>query len=328
MPCRRSIGVDVGGTKTAVLLSARPPGSLGRIEFATLPEQGPERALDLIVQSARRLMAEHGFGEQSIAAIGVSCGSPLVRVQGIIQAPPNLSSWVDVPIKRRFEETFHTVCRVENDANAGAVAEHRFGAGMGTEHMVFLTLGTGLGAGIIAAGSLYLGANGDAGEIGHVRLSPTGPVGYHKAGSIEGWSSGGGIAQLAVRMLAQAEKRGRSSSLHAQMANGGLTARDVGQAAQAGDAVALSILRTSGTRLGQALAMLIDVLNPQRIVLGGLAWRMGENLLAPMRRTMAREALPQTLRACEIVPAALGEKIGDVSALCVAMGLEGRIFPS
>ena len=210
------IGVDVGGTKTAVVLSARPPDSLGRIEFATLPEQGPERALDLIVQSARSLLAEHGFGEESIAAIGVSCGSPLDRVQGIIHAPPNLSTWVDVPIRRLLEETFHTTCRVENDANAGAVAEHRFGAGMGTEHMVFLTLGTGLGAGIIAAGSLYLGANGDAGEIGHVRLSPTGPVGYHKAGSIEGWASGGGIAQLAVRMLAQAERRGRSSVLHAQ----------------------------------------------------------------------------------------------------------------
>jgi glucokinase len=169
-----------------------------------------------------------------------------------------------------------------------------------------------------------LGANGDAGEIGHVRLSPTGPVGYHKAGSIEGWASGGGIAQLAVRMLAQAEKRGRRSVLHAQMAEGGLTARDVGRAAQVGDAVALSILRSSGTRLGQALAMLIDVLNPQRIVLGGLAWRMGETLLAPMRRTIEREALPQSLRACEIVPAALGEQIGDVAALCVAMGLEGK----
>ncbi len=185
------------------------------------------------------------------------------------------------------------------------------------EHMIFLTLGTGLGAGIIAAGSLYLGANGDAGEIGHVRLSPTGPVGYHKAGSIEGWASGGGIAQLAVRMVAQAERRGRSSVLQAQLASsGGLTARDVGMAAQAGDAVALSILRSSGARLGQALAMLIDVLNPQRIVLGGLAWRMGEHLLAPMRRVIEREALPQTLRACEIVPAALGEQIGDVSA-CV-----------
>ena len=199
------------------------------------------------------------------------------------------------------------------------------GAGQGTDHMVFLTLGTGLGAGIIAAGSLYLGAKGDAGEIGHVRLSPTGPVGYHKAGSIEGWASGGGIAQLAVRMLGQAERRGRSSVLQAQHAGGGvLTARDVGLAAQAGDAVALSILRSAGARLGQAIAMLIDVLNPQRIVLGGLAMRLGESLLAPMRRVIEREALPQSLRACEIVSAALGEQIGDVAALCVAMGLEGK----
>lgn len=190
--------------------------------------------------------------------------------------------------------------------------------------MVFLTLGTGLGAGIIAAGSLYLGANGNAGEIGHVRLSPTGPIGYHKAGSIEGWSSGGGIAQLAVSMVAQAERRGRSSILHARAMHGGLTARDVGHAAESGDAVALSILRRSGERLGQALAMLIDVLNPQRIVLGGLAWRLGETLLAPMRKVIKREALPQTYRACEIVPAALGEKIGDVAALCVAIGLEGK----
>jgi glucokinase len=184
--------------------------------------------------------------------------------------------------------------------------------------MVFLTLGTGLGAGIIANGGLYLGAGGDAGEIGHVRLSPTGPVGYHKAGSIEGWSSGGGIAQLAAQMLARPR---RSSSLQAVE---NVTARDVGLAAQAGDAVARSILRRSGERLGQTLAMLLDVLNPQRIVLGGLAWRMGEPFMAPMRRVMEREALPQTLRACEVVPAALGEKIGDVAALCVAMGLEGK----
>jgi glucokinase len=318
------IGVDVGGTKTAVVVSSHPPETLGRIEFATLPEQGPERALRLIVESARSLLAEHGLA--AIAGIGVSCGSPLDRVRGIIQAPPNLPTWVDVPIRKLLEEEFHAPCRVENDANAGAVAEHRFGAGVGTEHMVFLTLGTGLGAGIIAAGALYLGANGDAGEIGHVRLSPTGPIGYHKAGSIEGWASGGGIAQVAVRMVEQAGRRGRSSLLQAQLANhGGLTARDVGVAAQAGDAVALSILRRAGERLGQALAMLIDVLNPQRIVLGGLAWRMGDALLAPMHKVIAREALPQTLRACEIVPAALGEKIGDVSALCVAMGLEGRI---
>jgi glucokinase len=312
------LGVDVGGTKTAVILSAHPPEALARIEFATLPDQGPERALQLIVESGRSLLAQHSVGVQ---AVGVSCGSPLDRVRGIIQAPPNLATWVDVPIRSLLEEAFDAPCQVENDANAGAVAEHRFGAGVGADHMVFLTLGTGLGAGIIANGSLYLGAQGDAGEIGHVRLSPTGPVGYHKAGSIEGWSSGGGIAQLAARVLA---RPGRSSRLHAVE---NVTARDVGIAAQAGDAVARSILRRSGERLGQTLAMLIDVLNPQRIVLGGLAWRMGEPFMAPMRRVMEREALPQTLRACEVVPAALGEKIGDVAAMCVAMGLEGKRAP-
>jgi glucokinase len=309
------LGVDVGGTKTAVILSARPPEALGRIEFATSPEMGPARALRLIVESGRSLLEQHGLGVQ---AVGVSCGSPLDRVKGIIQAPPNLSTWVDVDIRSLLEEAFDAPCQVENDANAGAVAEHRFGAGVGADHMVFLTLGTGLGAGIIANGSLYLGAQGDAGEIGHVRLSPTGPVGYHKAGSIEGWSSGGGIAQLAAQVLA---RPGRRSALHAVE---NVTARDVGLAAQAGDAVARSILRRSGGRLGQTLAMLMDVLNPQRIVLGGLAWRMGEPFMAPMRRVMEREALPQTLRACEVVPAALGEKIGDVAAMCVAMGLEGR----
>src|SRR5271163_1841665 len=111
------VGIDVGGTKTAVVLSARPPESLGRIEFATLPEQGPERALGLIVQSVRGLLAEHGFGEESIAAIGVSCGSPLDRVKGIVQAAPNLSTWVDVRIARLLAESFHTTCRLENDAN-------------------------------------------------------------------------------------------------------------------------------------------------------------------------------------------------------------------
>ncbi len=312
------VGVDVGGTKTAVVIAEQPPTPLGRVVFATEPSAGPQPALDRIIAAIHELLRQRDARPEDIAAIGVSCGSPLDRVRGIVQAPPNLTTWIDVPIVRVLGEAFAVPCRLENDANAGAVAEHRYGAGVGADHMLFLTLGTGLGAGIIAAGHLYLGAGGDAGEIGHVRLSPTGPVGYHKAGSIEGWSSGGGIALLGVSMLAQARRRGQASTLPAE----GLTARAIGEAAAAGDAVALSILRASGHRLGQALAMLVDVLNPQRIVLGGLAWRMGEPLMAPMRHTLEREALPQTLRACEIVPAALGESIGDIAALCVAVGLE------
>ena len=141
------IGVDVGGTKTAVVVASHPPETLGRIEFATLPEQGPERALELIIQSARSLLGEH-----EVAGVGVSCGSPLDRVRGVIQAPPNLPTWVDVPIREILEKEFQVECRVENDANAGAVAEHRYGAGVGAEHMLFLPWGRGWVLGLLPRG--------------------------------------------------------------------------------------------------------------------------------------------------------------------------------
>ena len=313
------LGVDVGGTKTAVVLSAEPPRLLGRVQFATEPDRGPQPALDRILEAGHKLLAESGESRASLTGVGVSCGSPLDRLRGIVQAPPNLATWVDVPITRILGDAFGALCRLENDANAGAVAEHRYGAGVGADHMLFLTLGTGLGAGIIANGRLYLGAGGDAGEIGHVRLSRRGPIGYGKQGSVEGWSSGGGIAQIATAMVAEAGKRGQPTTLFQAKP---LTARDVGEAAHQGDAVARAILRHAGLRLGQTLAMLVDIFNPQRIVLGGLAWRLGEPFMAPMRRELKREALPQTLRACTIVPATLGESIGDAAALCVAQGLE------
>ncbi len=318
------IGVDLGGTKTAVILSEAPPDRLGRMEFATLPEHGPQPALDKMLDCIRRLLAQHDCRTRNVIAIGVSCGSPLDRVRGVIQAPPNMASWVDVPIRQILEDAFQAPCRVENDANAGAVAEHRYGAGKGIRHMVFLTLGTGLGAGIIIDERIYHGARDSAGEIGHVRLTQSGPVGYNKAGSVEGWSSGGGMARLGEHMLIEAERRGQSSILRQRITNGELlTARDIAEAARAGDHVASRILAVSGRRLGQAIAILIDVLNPERIVLGGLAARIGDPLLSPMRKVIEREALPQAAKDCEIVPAALGEQIGDVAALCVAMGLVG-----
>jgi glucokinase len=317
------IGVDLGGTKTAIVASKAPPAVLGRAEFPTAPEQGPEPALRRMLDAIDCLLVEHCGSDCTIGGIGVSCGSPLDRKRGIIQSPPNMATWIDVPIRQILEDRFDVPCRVENDANAGAVAEHRYGAGRGVEHMVFLTLGTGLGAGIIIHGRVYHGAEDSAGEIGHVRLTSTGPVGYNKAGSVEGWASGGGMARLATRMLEAAESRGRSSALSMRKEAGILTAKDIAEAAQAGDRVALRVVSTSGRRLGQTIAILIDLLNPQRIVLGGLARRFGRTLLDPMRKVVEREALPQALRDCEIVPAALEEQIGDVAALCVAMALVG-----
>lgn len=315
------IGVDIGGTKTAVVLSRQPPAMLGRIEFATLPENGPERALASIKRAIRELLSSSQRGTARLGCIGVSCGGPLDQRSGVIQAPPNLSTWVDVPIAAMLREEFAVECRLENDADAGAIAEHRFGAGKGTSHMIFLTMGTGLGAGIIADGRLLRGAAGQAGEIGHVRLSAEGPVGYRKAGSVEGWASGGGMAQVAAEETRAALRRGEGTLLAARLAaSGSLTARDVAEAAQAGDAVAARILAATGTRLGEAMAILVDLLNPEKIVVGGLAMRLGETLLAPARLALAREALPGSARICRVAPAALGESIGDVAAVCVAMG--------
>lgn len=310
------LGIDIGGTKTAIVLSSSPPSVLWREEFETLPALGAELAVRRILALARRGVAETGC---VAAAIGVSCGGPLDRVRGIIQRPPNLPTWDDIPIKDILEQEFGVPCFVENDANAGAVAENRFGAGKGCRHMVFLTMGTGLGAGLILNGQIFHGANAMAGEIGHVRLTDSGPMGYGKTGSVEGWASGGGMAQHAASSVQEALQAGKFTMLAEALPE--ITARDVGQALLAGDSVAAQIVRRTGWRLGEALAILVDVLNPQRIVIGGLALRFGEALLEPARQRMREEALADTAAVCEIVSAALGERIGDVAALCVAMGL-------
>ncbi len=315
------IGVDIGGTKTAVVLSSEPPKILARIEFPTLPEQGPNRALDLIKSAIKELIRRRGPEAPELAAIGISCGGPLDRIAGVIQSPPNLPTWTDVPIVSLLQSEFGVDCRMENDANAGAVAEHRFGAGVGTRHMVFLTMGTGLGAGIIVDGRLYRGASDTAGEIGHVRLTSSGPVGYNKAGSVEGWASGGGMAQAACEQVAAAIRNGEPSLLvETFLTNQVVTAKDVAAAAAQGDAVANRIVESTGVRLGESLAIVADILNPELIVIGGLAMRFGDSLWTPARLTLAREALPPAVAACRIVPAALGEQIGDIAAICVAMG--------
>ncbi len=316
------VGIDIGGTKTAVLLSSAPPVVVARKEFPTRTAQGPDRAIGLIKSEIHAMLAEQGADISSIERLGVSCGGPLDRIKGIIQKPPNLWTWDDVPIKAILEDEFKAECLIENDANAGAVAEHRFGAGKGSINMVFLTMGTGLGAGVITDGRLYRGSDDLAGEVGHLRLTKTGPMGHNKKGSAEGWASGGGMAQVAQQAVAAALKKRRKTSLAALYRAGGpITAKDIGLAARKGDKVALEVLETTGEKLGMVLAILVDLLNPDRIVIGGLAMRLGDLLLEPARRTIRAEALELPAQTCKVVPAQLGESIGDAAALCIAMGI-------
>ena len=326
---RREIwfGVDIGGTKTAVVISEQPPKVISRVEFPTQPKAGPQQAIDRIFAAIHRMLAENDVNPRSLRGIGVSCGGPLDSIAGVIQAPPNLPTWVDVPIVAILAREFGCPVRLENDANAGAVAEHRYGAGKGTRNMVFLTMGTGLGAGIILDKKVYAGSNGMAGEVGHVRLTKHGPVGYHKAGSVEGWASGGGLAKVAEERIKTARKAARKSLLLDLPANRNVTAKDVNMAAAKGDSLARSIIRTCGRKLGLALAILVDILNPERIVIGGLAMRMGDTLLEPARKAMREEGLAPSVAICTVVPATLGESIGDVAALCIAMDADAAPRP-
>ena len=249
---------------------------------------------------------------------GISCGGPLDAEKGIVQSPPNLPGWDDVPVADMVSARTGLFAKLENDANACALAEWRFGAGRGTKNMIFLTFGTGLGAGVIMNGQLCGGANGMAGECGHIRLAPDGPVGYGKAGSFEGFCSGGGIAQLGRFRAEKALADGAPLAwcrTAADLEN--ISAKTIAIAADAGDEAARAVYAESGRRLGMGLSILIDILNPECIVIGSVFAR-SENLLRPaMEEVLCREALPASLRICRIVPAALGEAIGDLASLAI-----------
>jgi len=275
------------------------------VRFATTDVRG---TLDRIFAEIAKLTPTRDV------VFGVSCGGPLDSGKGLVLSPPNLPGWDRIPICAQLTERFGGRAFLMNDANACALAEWQFGAGRGCQSMMFLTMGTGMGAGLILDGRLYEGVTGNAGEVGHMRMAADGPVGYGKAGSFEGFCSGGGIAQLARRRVAEFT----GASALKKIAADRLTARDVGAAAETGDALALAIWREVGERLGEALAVFIDVLNPERIVIGSIFQRCGKFIAPAMDAVIRREALLASAQDCRIVAAQLGDEIGAAAAVAIA----------
>lgn len=300
-------GIDIGGTKCAVV-TGNEAGICEKIKFETTTY---DQTIDRICDAVSAL----GTGE----AIGISCGGPLDSRHGLILSPPNLPGWDNVPVTAMLEEKFGVPAGLQNDANACALAEWKYGAGRNCDNMIFLTFGTGMGAGLILNGRLYSGTSDAAGEIGHMRMERFGPSGYGKAGSFEGFCSGGGIAKLG-RMYAEAMFQRGSAPSYCKCPNEleKITAKSIAEAAIGGDADAAYVYDTSAEMLGAALAILTDLLNPQRIVIGSIYARCRKLFQEKMIKTLKAEALPQSLTVCEVVPAELGEEIGDYAALCVA----------
>lgn len=309
------VGFDIGGTKTAVVEGTREAEILQREELATEAGRPFEETFPRILQAARQILERAARAGREVVALSVSIGGPLRIAEGVLIDPPHLPGWHGIHLKARLAREFPRLpVFVEHDGNAGALAEFHFGAGKGRaglRHLIFLTFGTGLGAGVIINGQVLHGATDTAGEVGHLRLAWEGPTGFGKAGSWEGFASGQGLVELAAQMFPR--RWSRETAI-----------REVVEAMLADDPEALAVAAEAGKWMGRGMALLVDTLNPQMIVLGSLAVALGDRVLAPARQALAEEALPQAVAACEIVPARLGKQIGDAASLMAAIAGLGR----
>lgn len=318
------IGLDIGGTKCAVIVGDESVEVLERVEMPTDHTMTPqqfirERLLPCCLGLQKKYETMGTF-----QGVGISCGGPLDDKKGLILSPPNLPGWDEVFITKIVSEDLKLPAFLQNDANACALAEWKFGAGRGCRNMIFLTFGTGLGAGIILDGRLYSGTNGMAGEVGHIRLSEKGPKGYKKEGSFEGFCSGGGIKNLAIYMAEERGERGSILITDRKYSYDEITAKLICEAARAGDGFSGEVVKTCARYLGKGLAILVDILNPEKIVLGSIFVRSEDLLRESMEQYLHKEALFHSRNVCKVVPASLGESIGDIAALTVAIVNGGK----
>jgi glucokinase len=309
-----ALGLDIGGTK----LAAGVVDVGGRLHsFASEPtsvDRGAPDVLARLFALGRRVVADSGMEWDGIGAVGIGCGGPLDAVHGVVLSPPHLPGFIDVPVAALAAEAFSRPAALENDATAAAAAEHRYGAGVGTRNMVYLTISTGVGGGIVIDGNLYRGTTGNGGELGHVTIDCAGRPcrGCGRRGCLEAYVSGTSIAERAREELAQGPRASVLAAL------GEPTAADVAAAALAGDELAAEIWDDTTTALACGLTSIVNLFEPELVVLGGGVTRSGEQLLAPLRESVRATAMGPAGRAARIVPAALGDHVGVVGAAAIS----------
>ncbi len=301
------LGIDIGSTKISVSLWS-PQGDMPEPprRFATR-EGGFEANFGEILRLGRELLAQ-----RELRAVGVSAGGPVDPERGVLLDMPNRRGWRDAPLAARIGESLGVPVAVENDANAGALAEWHHGAGRGADDLVFLTLSTGIGAGLILGGRLYRGHRFMAGEVGHHVVEPGGALcGCGQHGCLEAYASGAGIAR-------RLDERRRADPDLPE------TAREVVERARQGDSVCAEILAEVARYLARGIATLVFVLNPGRVVLGTIAVGAGELLLAPLRDELSQLVWPSLLEGLELRTAELESDLGDHAAYAVARAILQR----
>jgi len=307
------IAVDIGGTQ--IRAATYPLNSLHPLNIRRLSTNHPTRSpLERLIE----VIASVWSREERVAAIGVAAPGPLDPYQGIMIDAPNIPDWENLPLARILEEQFQVPVALGNDANLAALGEWQFGVGQGHHHLIYLTVSTGIGGGIIVDDQLVLGHRGLAAELGHVTVLPDGPLcGCGRRGHLEAVASGTAITNWVQQELAS----GVSSILIGTPAP---SAKDIAQAAKAGDSLAINALARAGAFIGQALADFLHIINPSLVIFGGGVSQSGDLLLNPVRESLMEHVMnPYFLNGLSITAAALGDEAGLMGSLALARQLTG-----
>ncbi|MFA5026506.1 MAG: ROK family protein [Candidatus Methylomirabilota bacterium] len=307
------LAIDIGGTKLAAGVVDAAGTMRARTEVPTRAAEGLEPVLGRIIDLGRETLARAEGSGLAVQRIGVGCAGPVDRQRGMVRNPPNLPGWEQVPLRERIRAVFGLPTILENDANAAALGEYRYGAGRGAGSLVYYTVSTGIGGGIVLGGRLWHGFADAAGEVGHMTVQPDGPrCGCGNRGCLEAVASGPSM----VRRAREALQAGRTSRLGSRP---DFTARELAAAVREGDELAAEIWSEAVRCLGIGVAAVINILAPERIVIGGGISRAGDLLFAPLRDEVRRRVKLPPLESIPILPAALGPDVGILGAAAVAL---------
>ena len=304
------IGVDVGGTNVKIALVSDKGKIVYSNSIPTRAEMGYEYTVNSMKDAIRDLLKETKMKSNDIEGMGFGFPGQINKKKGVVRLAPNIPGWVNVPIANIMEKEFGILTRVDNDVRTATLGELNYGAGVGCENLVCITVGTGIGSGLVVNGKLVRGANNAAGEIGHIKLTNIGgPLcGCGDRGCLEAYASGPSIVALAEEYI-----RGGKSTKYRELANPDITPYIVAVAAKEGDPVARQIFRIMGEYIGMGLTSVVNLLNPEKIIIGGGVAEAGDILFEPIRETIAKRAMT-IQREVEIVPAQLGNTAGVIGA--------------
>jgi glucokinase len=311
------LAIDLGGTKIAAALIAPDNRVMDRTHSPTLVSEGLQPVVDRIFAMIDRLLSQCTTDAAQLDGIAIAAAGAIDTDKGLITSSPNLPGWSNVPLRDMVRERYGVDSCLVNDANAAALAEHRLGAGRGTNNLIYLTVSTGIGGGIIVNGELYSGISGCAGELGHMTIDANGPeCDCGNVGCLEVFASGKAVAGEAKRRIKQGGQSRLTDIVSGNLE--GITAEKVAMAAQGGDRLAMEVISRAAGYLGVGMVNLVNIFNPEMIVVGGGLSKMGELLLGPARQVVKQRVFPLCAGAVRIVTAELGDDAGVLGAAIYA----------